>query len=112
MATHMFVVFTECKPGGEAEFNDWYDNQHNPEVLKMPGFVAVQRFRVLPEPDEADPPSRYLALFEIETTDIAATLAEARRRPLPQTDTTNHDASRMVIVEAMGPRVIAPVAAE
>jgi hypothetical protein len=60
-------------PGREAEYNDWYDNQHLGDVLKVPGFVAAQRFK-LARP-QSDLPGPYLALYEIEASDPQATLA-------------------------------------
>jgi hypothetical protein len=53
-------------------FNDWYDNVHVPDVLKIPGFISGRRF-VSPDISTLDT-GRYLALYEIETDDIRKTL--------------------------------------
>ena len=44
-----------------AEFNDWYDNEHIPARLAVPGFGSVTRFRAA---DGAQP--GWLALYEIK----------------------------------------------
>jgi len=71
MPRYTFVVLTDAVEGGEDEFNDWYDNQHLSDVLNVEGFVAAQRFRLA----QTDPPQefshRYLALYEVETDDLA-----------------------------------------
>ena len=44
MAKYTFVVLTNPTSGKEAEYNKWYNDQHIPDVLNVPGFVAAQRF--------------------------------------------------------------------
>ena len=79
MDRHIFVVLTNPVEGGDAEFNDWYTNVHLRDVLSVPGFVAAQRFRLADEQMFEPGPYRYLALYEIETDDVAATLTALRR---------------------------------
>ena len=43
---HLFFVLTNPTAGMEAEYNRWYDDQHIPDVLAVPGFVGVQRFKL------------------------------------------------------------------
>jgi hypothetical protein len=83
MPKYTFVVFTNSVAGKDAEFNTWYNTNHVPDVLNVPGFVAAQRFRLADTQFTRDESSRafnYLALYEIETDDIAATLKELRAR--------------------------------
>jgi hypothetical protein len=96
MAKYLFVVLTNAAEGRDAEFNDWYDNQHISDVLKLPGFVSAQRFNLATQPA----PYSYLTLYEIETDDLAATqaaLGKAAGSPaMPMSsslDTTNIVAS-------------------
>ena len=65
--------FTNAAEGKDEEFNRWYDDVHLADVLKVDGFVAAQRFG-LEGMDGGDSPHRYLALYEIETDDIEATI--------------------------------------
>jgi hypothetical protein len=83
MPKYLFLAFTNPTEGQEDEFNRWYDNQHIPDVIDVPGFVSARRFRL----DDYQYPlnqvenrHRYLALYEIETDDVAKTLEELRGR--------------------------------
>ncbi|MBI5284763.1 MAG: hypothetical protein HY874_06680 [Chloroflexi bacterium] len=78
MTRHVLVVLSNAAPGCDDQFNDWYDHEHLSDVLSVEGFVAAQRFRLSDEqlrPDQT-PPHRYLAVYEIEATDLAAPLAQ------------------------------------
>ncbi len=77
MSVYRFMVITNPVPGQEAQYNDWYDRQHIPDVLRVPGFVAAQRFRVV---GESALPGQYVAIYELETDDPAAALAELTAR--------------------------------
>lgn len=56
------VLFSEMTPdaGWEGEFNDWYDDEHIPLRMDVPGFVGAQRYRR----DALD----YLAVYDMEST--------------------------------------------
>ena len=77
MATYKFLVVTNPVPGREAEFNDWYDRQHVPDVLKVTGFRAAQRFKVT---GDSDLHGQYVAIYEMETDDPNAAIAELSAR--------------------------------
>jgi len=82
MAKYTFIVMTNPVEGKEAEYNDWYNTHHVPDVLNIPGFVSAQRF-CLAETQMGrgqSRPHKYLALYEIETDDLAGTLKELRAR--------------------------------
>jgi hypothetical protein len=83
MAKYTFVVMTNPVAGKEAEFNDWYNRNHIPDVLNVPGFVCAQRFRLAEVQmggDAAGRPYKYLAIYEIETDDLEGALRELRSR--------------------------------
>jgi hypothetical protein len=85
---HLLLVFTRPVEGQEDEFNQWYDEQHLPDVTGLPGFVAGQRYGF----DEASrnslvaaPPFGYLAVYEVadgelEKAKAAMTAASEERR--------------------------------
>ena len=79
---YTFVVLTNPTPGKEEEFNRWYNEQHIPDVLQARGFVAAQRFRLADQGNapDADRSHKYLALYEIETDDIEASLKDLMSR--------------------------------
>lgn len=71
MPRYVFVVFTGPVEGREDEYNDWYTNQHLQDVLRVPGIVSAERLEVVDmEPGRSLLP-RYLALYEVETDDVA-----------------------------------------
>ena len=82
MAKYTFVVMTNPTAGKEVEFNEWYNKHHIPDVLNVPGFVSGQRFRLADAQmgGESSKAYKYLALYEIETDDLAGTLKELRAR--------------------------------
>jgi hypothetical protein len=69
MAKWLLVVETNCADASrEAEFNEWYDKTHLPDVLETPGFVRATRYEnTQPSKERA----KFLALYEVETDDIA-----------------------------------------
>lgn len=83
MGSFRFVVLSNPTEGKEDEFNEWYNEIHLKEVLQVPGFVGAQRFKIHPPSllPHQNPSHNYLAIYEIETDDIAATLADLRSRP-------------------------------
>jgi len=86
MQHYKFMVLTNPVAGQEDEYNHWYNEQHIPDVLKVPGFVAAQRFLATDEGRQNG--HKYLAIYEIESGDINQTMAELKSRvggPLMQT---------------------------
>ena len=81
MPRGIMVVQTGCEPGREAEYDDWYDNTHIPEVLAVPGFVGARRYRVhRPAGDETPASHPYLSVYEIDADDLTAPMQELRAR--------------------------------
>jgi hypothetical protein len=75
----LMVVRSRPTPEQEAEFNDWYDNVHIPELLAVPGFEAATRYRLLSD----DGAAVYLAIYEIDAEDILGPVKELRSRRSP-----------------------------
>jgi hypothetical protein len=65
MSAGLFYVYTEPGTVDEAEFHDWYDNEHGPARLTVPGFRGVLRYRAL---DEQRP--TWLALYELDSPEV------------------------------------------
>jgi hypothetical protein len=63
---HVLIVQTRCTGGSEAEFNDWYDNEHLNDLLEVPGIVAAQRFELSDVQLKTGERFPYLAIYEIE----------------------------------------------
>ena len=58
----VLVVTMEVDPADEAEFNRWYNEQHLPERMEIPGYVSARRFKLV----EGDGALTYLCLWELE----------------------------------------------
>ena len=69
-----FLVFSNPIDGKEAEFNEWYTNVHLKEVVAIKGFKSAQRFVLTKEQQNENQPHKYLAIYEIENTDIGGTI--------------------------------------
>lgn len=65
----LLLTITEPPPGMEEEFNAWYDEEHLPERLSIPGFLSARRWERDCRPGEG----RYLATYELESAAVLAT---------------------------------------
>lgn len=87
---YKMMVLTSAVDGRDKEFNDWYQNTHLKQIVGIKSIVSAQRFRFNANivPGSENPPP-YLAIYEIESDDIAAVirdmneLAASGRMPLP-----------------------------
>ena len=73
----IFLVYTDIDPQHETEFNDWYNSEHIPELLAVPGILAAARY----EATKGGP--KYLAVYELETADVVKTPAFTDRKRTP-----------------------------
>jgi hypothetical protein len=75
MARYKLIALSNAKSGREAEFNAWYDNVHLPDMLKIPGVLAGERFvNVFPAAH------KFVAVFDVETESLEALGAEINAR--------------------------------
>jgi hypothetical protein len=74
----LLVALIETPPDEEEEFNEWSDNEHVPERLVIPGFVACRRYTAV----KGEP--KYLTMYELETP-------AALERPEYRAFATNND---------------------
>lgn len=54
----LFTLRTDIEPAVEDEFNAWYDEEHIPELLAVPGMLTGTRYRAL----VGEP--KYLAIYD------------------------------------------------
>ena len=57
----VYVVTTEVEPEWEDEFNRWYDQEHLPALMSVPGYLSGRRYVAV----EGAP--KYMAFWEIES---------------------------------------------
>ncbi len=91
---------TEREPGGvlafwtdvptehEADFNEWYNRQHFPERLAVPGFLRGARYRAV----RGEP--AYFAFYEVKTPTVLTQPAYVERLDNP-TEWTQSEMARM-----------------
>ncbi len=89
MAKYNMVVQSQAKPGRDDDYNAWYDNQHFGDICALPGVTGGRRLEQAMTL-AGEPGLKYLAIYEIETDDIGAVMAEMGRRgaagEMPQSD--------------------------
>jgi antibiotic biosynthesis monooxygenase (ABM) superfamily enzyme len=66
MATEsgLLAVWTDVAPEAEAEFNEWYNTEHIPQLLGVPGFLSGRRYQAV------DGKPKYLALYELTDENV------------------------------------------
>lgn len=79
MAVFVSLAMTNAAEGQEDEYNAWYNNQHVPDVLAIPGIKSVRRFR-LSDKSRGEVPYQFLAVYEVEVDDITEVQNEIVRR--------------------------------
>jgi hypothetical protein len=63
----LLVASMTPDPDAEAEFNDWYDNEHLPNLSRVPGVLSARRFRATDTESER----RYLSLYHLRDRDVS-----------------------------------------
>ena len=58
----ILVVMMEVEPEGEEAFERWYNDEHLPERLEIPGYVSARRFKL----EEGNGVLKYLCIWELE----------------------------------------------
>jgi hypothetical protein len=79
--TGLLVVWTDVAPEYEAEFNAWYDQEHIPQLLGVPGFLTGRRYQAV----EGKP--KYIALYDLTDENVLKSDAfrAVRESPTPWT---------------------------
>ncbi len=86
-ARFLFTAAMDVDPGKEALFNEVYDTEHIPQLLKVPGVLAVHRYTLAPLKMsiggeiktivfEGEP--KYSATYELESAEVLTSAAWAK----------------------------------
>ncbi|WP_395109687.1 hypothetical protein [Actinomadura sp. SCN-SB] len=78
----LFVVAFDVPDGEVAEFEGWYEEEHVPLLMKVPGWLRVRRYRVRPGFD--GPSWTHLALHEIADPGVLNAPERAAARDTPR----------------------------
>ncbi len=57
----LLMVYVDIDPDQDADFNAWYNDEHLPDLLNLPGFLNAARY------EAATGGPRYLACYELES---------------------------------------------
>jgi hypothetical protein len=76
MASGQLLVFSRAQPGREDEFNEWYNRQHIPDVLRLaPEIRTARRYSLttlaLPP---GSPTWAYVTIYDIAPGDVGPVL--------------------------------------
>ncbi len=83
---YVFIASMDVDPDKEDLFNEVYDQEHVPLLLKVPGVISVTRFESAPltmimagerRTIDAESEPRYSAAYEIESPDVLVSEAWA-----------------------------------
>jgi hypothetical protein len=78
-APYVLTVRLETDPEHEAEFNEWYNTDHLPALVSVPGVYAARRYRTT-----AGSP-KYLAVYELASRDVPQSEAWKKAAESPWT---------------------------
>ncbi|MEW6114056.1 MAG: DUF4286 family protein [Thermodesulfobacteriota bacterium] len=84
----LLVVMADVDPKHEEDLNRWYNEEHLPMLLKVPGVLSARRYKVAPETEShgtspTGRPQKYIAIYEHETTEVQNTEAYEKARSTP-----------------------------
>jgi hypothetical protein len=116
MSKHIMVALMNPADGRDAEFNDWYENRHLPDILGLDGIVSAHRYRVAGPQLEAQPPFTYLTVYELDDggaekaresimaarAERARAVAEGRTPQVPLSDSLADD-RQLWLYDAIAP---------
>ena len=83
---YLFTASMDVDPAKEALFNEVYDQEHIPELLKVPGVLSVTRMTLAPlkmsiggelKTIVAEGEPKYSALYELESAEVLTSAAWA-----------------------------------
>jgi hypothetical protein len=77
MAKYRLILMSEALPGQEEAYTKWSNDQHLPDIMRIPGVVGATRLQL--HNSEPDAPGRFMAIFDCEKP-AAEIMAEMKRR--------------------------------
>ena len=73
----IFMVYVDIDAKDAQEFNEWYNKEHLPELLSVPGILSAARYEAVSSGAE------YLACYELESVAVLQTSAFTNRPRTP-----------------------------
>ena len=66
VGTTVLIVMMEVDEADDEVFNKWYNEEHLPERMSIPGYISARRFMLDPADEQANGVLRYLCIWELE----------------------------------------------
>ena len=73
----IFMVYVDIDAKDVQEFNEWYNKEHLPELLSVPGILSAARYEAV----KGGP--QYLACYELDSVEVMQTPAFTNRPRTP-----------------------------
>lgn len=86
----ILAVWNNCTPGCESEYEDWYQTEHLPERVGIPGFIRGRRYQAL------DATHQFFTYYEVDSPSVL-TSDEYRQHLNAPTERTQHIMSGVFI---------------
>ena len=80
LSKYLLVVNMDIDQDQEKRFNEWYDKEHIPALLGVPGVLSAHRYKT-----EGSP--KYSAIYELERPDVPE--SEAWNKAVERTSMKN-----------------------
>ena len=86
-ARYVFIASMDVEPDKDALFNEVYDTEHIPLILKVPGVISARRCQTVPlvmiiggerKALVAEGEPRYSAIYELESAEVLVSDAWAK----------------------------------
>lgn len=86
-AKYVFIASMDVDPDKDAIFNEVYDTEHIPLILKVPGVISARRCQTVPlamiiggekKTIVAEGEPRYSAIYELESAEVLVSPAWAK----------------------------------
>jgi hypothetical protein len=81
-ANGLLVASMNVDPAAEAEFNEWYNKEHLPQLAAVPGVLTARRFQAA----GAGVEKKYLALYHLTSPDVSRSDPWAKAANTPWTE--------------------------
>jgi hypothetical protein len=76
-AQGLLVVASNADPDFQAEYGDWYDQEHLPALRAVPGTLATRRYRAVRSSHQ------FLSLYHMQTPEVQASAAWKKATDTP-----------------------------
>ncbi len=103
------IALTRPQPGREAEYHEWYDTKHLPELVNKFGMAGAQRYELAARVMGSDQ-NEFLAIYDVEAEDPAAFLgalgAASQAGELTHSDAQDFGTCYTALFTELGERVV------